>query len=87
VLGGCAQVLEELLLANEEEEGNLLTSKSVLTIGESLLPYEAEVKKPMMEHCPDDLKDFDVLEDLDTTCCLEEVVLYRDLKECGGCLL
>jgi hypothetical protein len=65
VLVRCAQALEALLLA-KEEEGKLITFEYVWTVGGSLLPSEVEVKKPLMEDSSNEL------DDLDTTCCLEE---------------
>jgi hypothetical protein len=52
------------------------------------VPFDAGVKKFLMENCPDELEDLDVLEYLCATCCLEEATLccYLDGKE-EGCLL
>lgn len=58
--GECAQALEEPS-PTDEEEGELLTSEFVLIVGGSLLPSEAEVNKPLMEDCPDELYDLEVL--------------------------
>jgi hypothetical protein len=71
---GCAQALEEPPPA-DEEKGALLVSKFELIVGESLLSFEAKVKKPLMEDYIDGLKDLEVLEDLDTTSYLEEAAL------------
>jgi hypothetical protein len=48
VPGECAQALEDPSAINEEEE-KLLTSKSILAVGGTLLPFNDEVKKPLME--------------------------------------
>ena len=75
VPSGGAQVLEEL--SPDNEEGKLLTSESVLIVSQSLLWTKAKVKKPLMEDCPDELEDLEVLENLVTTCCLKEATLLR----------
>jgi hypothetical protein len=56
--------LEEPSPTYEEE---LLNSKFVLKESGSLLPFEVEVKKPLME---DYLDDLELPNDLDTTCYL-----------------
>lgn len=66
--------MEESFSTNEEEDEEVITSKSILTIGESLPSSKAEVKKPLMENT-DDLNNLEVLEDLDTTCVLKEAAL------------
>jgi hypothetical protein len=50
----CAQALEDPLPLIDEEE--LLTFESVLTVGGSLLPSKANVKKPLMEGYSDELE-------------------------------
>jgi hypothetical protein len=55
--------------------GHLLIFESILTVGESHLLSEVDVKKPLMDGCLDALNDLEVLEDLVTTFCLEEVAL------------
>lgn len=54
----CAQGLEESSPTNEEEE-EILSSESILS-SRSLLPFEVEVKKPLIEDCMDDLKELEV---------------------------
>lgn len=57
-------------------------------MGRSLLPFEVEVKKPLTKDYFDEWDDPEELENLNTTCFLEEVALYQDLNEWeGGCLL
>ena len=73
VPGGGAQVLEELSPHNEE--GKLLTFESVLIVSQSVLWTKAQVKKPLMEDCPDELDDLEVLENLVMTCFLKEATL------------
>jgi len=80
VLGVCVEALKETSPADEEE---LLNSKFVLTSG-SLLPSKVEVKKPLKEDCPNELEKEEVLEYMYTTCILEVVSLYLDLKEWDG---
>lgn len=87
VPGESAQGLEEPSLANEEDE-KLLASKSILAVGVSLLQSKAEVMKHLMEDYLDEIEDLEVLEDLGTTCYLEEATLCLALDEREGrCLL
>jgi len=62
VLGDCAQGLEESSLVEEEEE--MITFKFVIAICGSFLPFEVEVKKPLMDDCVDELEDLEVLEEI-----------------------
>jgi hypothetical protein len=62
--------LEEPSLTDEGKEEQLLTSKFVLAIGETLLPSEAEVKKPLMEDRLEELevKGLEVPKNFDASC-------------------
>jgi hypothetical protein len=69
--GECDQRLEVPLHVDKEEE-KLLIFESILAISGS----KAEVKKPLMEDYLDELENLEALEDLGTTCCLEEAALF-----------